>query len=151
MVLANGAGIPDPGQGGFSSPFVWYEGRLTMQTKTEQQTNRQTSGHADQAHSNSEELVAEMKGYADTLVQQVKQMRKENGLTNNQPIAIYLMATPLVRDLLKQHNEYVKQAANALDIVQMDNDAGQPLPETYPHKEIHLGDDPVVVAINEVS
>jgi hypothetical protein len=76
-------------------------------------------------------------------------LRADSDIAGDQQIALYVMATPLVRGILKQHEDYIKNATNTIDIVQVDDEAGQPMPETIPHKEVYLGEEPVVIGASD--
>jgi hypothetical protein len=99
--------------------------------------------------SNADQKLADLKSHADTLIKHVQGLRAESGIAGDQQVALYVMATPLVRGILKQHEDFVKSATNSIDIVQVDDDAGQPMPETIPHKEIYLGEEAVVIGVSD--
>jgi len=92
---------------------------------------------------------ANQKGYADELVQHIQTLRREQGLADSQPIEIYVTNTEIVRSLMKQYRDYIEEKTNAIDVVQVNDDAGQPMPETLPQTEYHIGDQAVSIAINE--
>ncbi len=90
-----------------------------------------------------------MKGYADKLVKSIQQLRSAQGIADSQPISIYLTNTEIVRSLLKQYRSYIEEQTNTSDLVQVNDDAGIPMPDQLPHTEYQIGDQTVTIAISE--
>jgi len=89
-----------------------------------------------------------IRSQADKLVQCIQQMRQEQGIAESEPISIYVTNTQTVRSAIKQFHDYMKEATNAEDIVQVNVDGGVPMPDTLPQAEFHVGDETVTIAIS---
>ena len=87
---------------------------------------------------------------ADILVQSVNQLREEHRILDEQDISIYVMDAPIVHSAVAQFGEQIQYRTNAFSIVQVNIDAGQPMPEALPQLEVTIGDEPVVIAVEEV-
>ena len=87
-----------------------------------------------------------LQDYKEEIVRQVKPLRQESGV-GNERISLYITDTPLVRGILHQYADDVRQTGNAVDIVQVDVDAGIPLPEEHAHRTFTLGEDKVTIAM----
>lgn len=95
---------------------------------------------------NSEQNLHEKR---DEIVRRLKQLRDESGVDGDARIAVYITDTPLVRGVLHEYEDDVRQAVNAVDIVQVDVEAGIPLPEEHPHQTFTLGEDEVTIGLEE--
>lgn len=91
----------------------------------------------------------DLKGYADTLVQHIQQLRQEQGIADDQPIETYVTNTEIVRSLMKQYRDYIEEQTNTSDLVQVNDDAGNPMPAQLPQTEYQIGDQVVTIAINQ--
>jgi len=94
--------------------------------------------------------INSVKECADVLVQSVTQIRKDNDISESQDISIYVIDTPIVHSTIVQFDKYIKEQTNAHRIVQVNIDAGTPMPEALPQLEVTIGDDPVVIAVEQV-
>jgi hypothetical protein len=92
---------------------------------------------------NSESVIQDNK---DKIVREIKQLRQESGIGDKR-ISLYITDTPLVRGILHEHEEAIRKAANIVDIVQVDVNAGVPSPEEHPHRTFTLGEDKVTIAM----
>jgi hypothetical protein len=92
---------------------------------------------------------ATIQGYADELVRCIQQLRREQGIAEHKPIATYVTDTAIVRSLLKQYRAYVEEKTNTAALVEVNDDAGNPMPEQLPQAEFHIGDQTVTIAISE--
>ncbi len=87
---------------------------------------------------------------AELLIDHIKQLRQEQNIADEQEISIYVTDVPLVHSTLSTLGDRVKRATNAVDIVQVNIQAGNPMPENLPQREIHVfSKEPVTVAIDE--
>jgi len=93
--------------------------------------------------------ATDVKGYADKIVRSIQQLRQEQGIANEQPIATYVTNTEVVRSVLKQYQDYIEEQTNTADLVQVNVDAGNPMPEELPQTELHVGDQTITIAISE--
>jgi superfamily I DNA and RNA helicase len=93
----------------------------------------------------SEQKIQEFK---ENIVQQIQQLRQESGIKNDR-IALYITDTPLVRGILHQYADEIRQTVNAANIVQVDVDAGIPQPEEHPNHTFPLGEDKVTISIEK--
>jgi len=91
----------------------------------------------------------DLKGYADGLVQHIQQLRHDQGIADSQPIEVYVTNTEIVRSLMKQYRSYIEEKTNTSDLVQVNDDAGNPMPEKLAQSEYHIGDQAVTIAISE--
>jgi len=91
----------------------------------------------------------DMKDYADKLVRCIQQLRQEQGIADQQPISTYMTNTEVVRSVLKQYRPYIEEQTNTADLVQVNPDAGNPLPQDLPQAELHVGDQTITIAISE--
>jgi len=90
-----------------------------------------------------------LQGYADTIVKRIQQLRQEQGIADTQPISTYVTNTEVVRSVLKQYRSYIEEQTHTSDLVQVNPDAGNPMPEDLPHTEFHVGDQTITIAISE--
>jgi hypothetical protein len=90
-----------------------------------------------------------LKGYADDLVHCIQQLRRDQGIADSQPISTYVTDTEIVRSLLKQYRSYIEEQTNTADLVEVNDDAGIPMPERLPQTEYHIGDQTVTIAIGD--
>jgi superfamily I DNA and RNA helicase len=93
----------------------------------------------------SEQKIQE---YKENIVQQIQQLRQESGIKSDR-IALYITDTPLVRGILHEYADEIRQTVNAANIVQVDIDAGIPQPEEHPHHTFPLGEDKVTISIEK--
>ncbi len=84
--------------------------------------------------------------YKQTILSEVKRLRQESDL-GDQRISLYITDTPLVRGILNEHKAEMRKAINAVDIVQVEVDAGIPTPQEHPHRTFSLGEDKVTIAM----
>lgn len=85
----------------------------------------------------------------DEIVRRLQQLRSESGLDSDARVSVYITDTPLVRGVLHEYDDEVRKAVNAVDIVQVDVEAGIPLPEEHPHQTFTLGEDKVTIGLEE--
>ncbi|MCX6048831.1 MAG: DUF5915 domain-containing protein [Chloroflexi bacterium] len=102
-----------------------------------------------EARNTASEAEANLKGYADELVQHIQTLRREQGIADGQPIEAYVTNTEIVRSLMKQYRSYIEEKTNIVDLVQVNDDAGNPMPEQLPQTEYNVGDQAVTIAISE--
>ena len=88
-----------------------------------------------------------LKGYADQLVSAIQQLRRDQKIADSAPISAYVTNTEAIRSLLKQYRSYVEEQANTVDLVQVNDDAGNPMPENLTKTTFDIGDQEVSVAI----
>ena len=93
--------------------------------------------------------VKSVKECADILVQSVVEIRKDNNISENQDISIYVIDTPIVHSTISQFDKDIKERTNAHRIVQVNIDGGIPMPEALPQIEVTIGDDPVIIAVEQ--
>jgi hypothetical protein len=67
-----------------------------------------------------------VKECADILVQSVNQIRKDNDISENQDISIYVIDAPIVHSAVSQFGKHIQERTNAHSIVQVNFDAGNP-------------------------
>ena len=91
-----------------------------------------------------------VKECADILVQSVIQICKDNNISESQDISIYVIDAPIVHSTITQFDKYIKEQTNAHRIVQVNMDGGTPMPQALPQIEVTIGDDPVVIAVEQV-
>lgn len=85
---------------------------------------------------------------AELLIDHVEQLRQEQNIANDEEISIYVTDVPLVHSMLSEYGDRVEKATNAIDIVQVNIQAGNPMPDNLPHHEIGVfSKEPVTVAI----
>jgi len=85
---------------------------------------------------------------AQVIIDQVAQLRKEADIAADQEVSIYVTDVPLVHNTLSQYHERIREQANAVDIVQVNIKAGNPMPANLPQVELStLDDGPAVIAI----
>jgi hypothetical protein len=91
-----------------------------------------------------------VKECADILIQSVKQIRKDNYISKNQDISIYVIDAPIVHSAVAQFGEHIQEQTNAHSIVQVNIDVGNPMPDALPQIEVTIGNDPVIIAVEQV-
>ena len=91
-----------------------------------------------------------VKACADILVESVNQIRKDNDISEDQDISIYVIDAPIVHSAIAQFGEHIQERTNAHSIVQVNLDVGNPMPDALPQIEVIIGDDPVVIAVEQV-
>ena len=91
-----------------------------------------------------------VKECADILVKSVNQIRKDNDISENQDISIYVIDAPIIHSAVAQFGEYIQERTHAHSIVQVNIDVGNPMPDALPQIEVTIGDDPVVIAVEQV-
>ena len=92
---------------------------------------------------------AALKAYADQLVSCIQQLRRDQHIADAEPISVYVTNTEAIRSLLKQFRSYVEEQTNTVDLVAVNNDAGNPMPENLPKTEFDIGDQEVSIAIEK--
>ncbi len=103
---------------------------------------------SNESKNTQSQAAIDLKGYADSLVQHIQQLRREQGIADSQPIETYVTNVEVVRSLMKQYRSYIEEKTNTADLVQVNDDAGNPMPEQLPHSEYHIGDQAVTIAIS---
>jgi hypothetical protein len=91
-----------------------------------------------------------IKECVDILVQSVNQIRKDNNISENKDISIYVIDAPIVHSAVTQFGKHIQEQTNAHSIVQVNLDVGNPMPDALPQIEVTIGDDPVVIAVEQV-
>jgi len=94
--------------------------------------------------------VKTVKECADILIQSVNQIRKDNDISECQDISIYVIDAPIIHSTITQFDKHIKERTNAHRIVQVNIDGGTPMPEALPQIEVTIGNDPVVIAVEQV-
>ena len=94
--------------------------------------------------------VKSVKECADILVQSVNQIRKDNDISECQDISIYVIDAPIIHSTITQFDKHIKERTNAHRIIQVNIDGGTPMPEALPQIEVTIGNDPVVIAVEQV-
>lgn len=92
---------------------------------------------------NSNDVIQDNKAQ---IIEEIRQLRQQSGIGDGR-ISLYITDTPLVRGILHEHEAAIRQAINAVDIVQVDVNAGMPSPEGHPHHTFTLGEDEVTIAM----
>lgn len=88
---------------------------------------------------------------AEIIIDHVKQLRQEQGFGDGENVSIYITDVPLVHSTLSEYSDKIEKATGASDIVQVNVQAGNPMPEDLPRHEITVfSKEPVVVAIEKV-
>lgn len=88
---------------------------------------------------------------AELLIDHVKQLRQEQNIADDEKISIYVTDVPLVHSTLSKLSSRIESATNAADIVQVNLQAGNPMPKDLPQHQIHVfSEEPVIVAIENV-
>ncbi len=95
---------------------------------------------------NGEKQIQESR---DEIVRQIQQLRAASGIGDDARVSVYITDTPLVRGILHEYKEEMQKAVNAVDIVQVDLEAGIPLPEEHPNQTFTLGEDQVTIGLEE--
>lgn len=91
----------------------------------------------------------DLKQYADTLLGYIQQLRSEQKFTDSEPISVYVTNTEIMRSLLKQYRDYIEQQGHIADLVQINPDAGNPMPENLAKKEFDIGDQAIIIGIDK--
>ncbi len=100
-------------------------------------------------NSPADKAEAVLKGYVEQLVDCIQQLRREQNIADTEQIEAYITDTQVVRSMMKQYRPYIEQQTNAADLVQVNDDAGNPMPEALPQTEFHIGDQEVSIAIKK--
>jgi hypothetical protein len=93
----------------------------------------------------SEQKIRESK---ENIVREIEQLRQESGI-GDERVALYITDTPLVRGILHEYGDEIRQSVNAVNIVQVDVNAGIPQPEEHPHRTFALGEDQVTISMEK--
>jgi isoleucyl-tRNA synthetase len=93
------------------------------------------------------ELVRE--GYSRELVRRIQQLRKDAGLEISDRIATYIIASPLVHQVLENYGDYVREETLTVDLVQVHPEQGQQIPDHLVQATFSLGDEEVTVALGK--
>ncbi|MEZ4732775.1 MAG: hypothetical protein R3E79_37200 [Caldilineaceae bacterium] len=110
-------------------------------------TTRQAKSTENQ---NTEHEVLSVDECAEVLIDTVAQLRTEAGVADEQEISIYVTDVPLIRSALKQKGDYIHEKTNAVDVVRVNVEGGQPMPAHLPQRELHnLDRSPATIAIEE--
>ncbi|GEM_PF-1697419 len=106
-------------------------------------TNQKTTQSVQKDEILSVEKCAEM------LIQYVNQLRTESGVDPDQAISIYVTNVPLIRSTFTAMGDYIREQTNAIDVVQVNVKAGNPMPAHLPQIEVHEFDQgPATIAID---
>lgn len=84
--------------------------------------------------------------YKQTILDEVQRLRSESNI-GDERISLYITDTPLVRGILHEHEDDMRNRLNAVDIVQVEVDAGIPNPKEHPNRTFTLGEDKVTIAM----
>ncbi len=104
-----------------------------------QQTNQSTT----------ENKVLSVEEAAEVLIQYVKQLRADAGIDETQEISIYVTNVQLINSMLTEMGDYVREQTNAVDIVQVNVKAGNPMPAHLTQIEVHEFDQgPATIGID---
>ncbi|MFN8489306.1 MAG: hypothetical protein U0350_17115 [Caldilineaceae bacterium] len=91
---------------------------------------------------------ANLKQYADDVIHCIQELRHEKNFSDSEPIAAYVTNTEVMRSLLKQYRSYIEEKANIADLVQVNIDAGNPMPDNVAKKELDIGDQEIIIGID---
>lgn len=105
-----------------------------------------TTLNKNQPASTAEALL---KQYADDLIRYIQELRHEQGFADSDPISMYVTNTEVIRSLMKQYRSYIEEQTNTSDLVQVNIDAGNPMPESLAKKEFDIGDQEVMIGIDK--
>ncbi len=106
-------------------------------------TNQKTNQSA------SEEEVLSVEEAAELIVKYVNQLREENGIGKDEEISIYVTGVQLIRSAFAEMGDYIRKQTNAIDVVQVNVKAGNPMPAHLPQIEVHEFDQgPATIAID---
>ena len=92
---------------------------------------------------------ANLKQYADDVIGCIQALRREQKFSDSEPIAVYVTNTEVIRSLLKQYRSYIEEKAHVADLVQVNLDAGNPMPDNVAKKELDIGDQEVIIGIDK--
>lgn len=92
---------------------------------------------------------AALKEYADQIVGAIQQLRRDQKIADTEPISVYVTDAEVVRSLLKQYRSYIEEKTNTVDLVEVNLDAGNPMPENLTKADFEIGDQEVSVAIEK--
>lgn len=99
----------------------------------------------------SDHEIESVEQCAELIIDHVKQLRQEQGIGDGEKISVYITDVPLVHSTLSEQSEKIEKATGAADIVQVNVQAGNPMPENLPHHEITVfSKEPVIIAIEQV-
>ena len=108
-----------------------------------QKTNQSTVGNPMEDEALSVEEAAEL------LIQYVNQLRDQAGLDDDHEITIYVTDVKLLHSTLAEMGDYIREQTNALSIVQVNSEAGNPMPAHLPQLEVHEFDQgPATIGID---
>lgn len=86
--------------------------------------------------------------YKQTILNEAQRLRRDSGM-GDERVSLYITDTPLVRGILHEHEADMRKQLNAVDIVQVEVDAGIPNPKEHPNRTFTLGEDRVTIAMEE--
>ncbi|MCB0115531.1 MAG: hypothetical protein R2873_05250 [Caldilineaceae bacterium] len=89
-----------------------------------------------------------IQAYKQAIVDEAQRLRRQSDIGDGR-ISLYITDTPLVRGILHEHEADMRNRLNAVDIVQVEVDAGIPNPKEHPHRTFKLGEDEVTIAMEE--
>jgi len=96
----------------------------------------------------TEQEITSVEQCAELLIDHVQQLRQEQNLDDDEQVSIYITDVPLVHSTIAEYGRRLEQATNAADIVQVNLQAGNPMPKDLPHHQIgRFSKEPVTVAI----
>lgn len=99
---------------------------------------------------NADQKVVSIDECVEVIIDTVAQLRTEAGVADDQEISIYVTDVPLIRSALKQKGDYIHEKTNAVDVVRINVEGGQPMPAHLPQRELHnLDRSPATIAIAE--
>lgn len=86
---------------------------------------------------------------AEVIINTVKQLRTEAGISAEQSISLYVPNAQLIRSTLSERGDYIREQINAIDVVQTNVRAGIPMPAHIPQVELHnLDESPTTIGID---
>ena len=92
---------------------------------------------------------ANLKQYADDVIGCIQALRREQKFSDSEPISVYVTNTEVIRSLLKQYRSYIEEQAHIADLVQVNLDAGNPMPDNVAKKELDIGDQEIIIGIDK--
>jgi len=81
--------------------------------------------------------VLSVEAAAELLIQYVNQLRADAGVDEEQEISIYVTSVPLIHSALTEMGDYIREQTNAVDVVQVNVKAGNPMPAHLKQIEVH--------------
>jgi len=91
----------------------------------------------------------EQEGHARELVRRIQQLRKDADLAISDRIITYVADSDLIRGVLAQFGEYIREETLTVDLVHVHPDQGDEIPEHLPRVEFALGEHNVTIALGK--